>query len=119
MVNLRKIQKIAEIEFKEIVKHSYIRDYKLRIILIDGSFIDVFLSQKLKDKFGFHWECRDGKIFRYDNFPDKKARKLKSFPYHFHFEKQDNIQETPFRTDTENGFRDFLNFVQDKIRENL
>ena len=118
MVDLRRIQKIAEIEFKEIVKHSYIKDYKLRIILIDGSFIDIFLSKKLKDKFGFHWECIDEKIFRYDNFPDRKARKLKSFPYHFHFEEQNNIQETPFRTDIENGFRDFLRFVRDKIKEN-
>jgi len=116
MVNLKILQKIAEIEFKEIVKHSYIKDYKLRIILIDESYIDVFLSKKLKDKFGFHWECKDGKIFRYDNFPDKKARKLKSFPYHFHFENQDNIQESPFRISIEDGFRDFLKFVQLKLK---
>ncbi len=118
MANLEKLQKIAQLEFKEIVRYSYIKDYKLRIILIDGSFIDTFLSQKLKNKFGFHWECIDGKIFRYDNFPDRKAKKLKSFPYHFHFEEQSNIQEPPFRTDIENGFRDFLRFVQDKIKEN-
>ncbi|WP_457635661.1 toxin-antitoxin system TumE family protein [Persephonella sp.] len=119
MANLKDLQKIAEVEFKDMVEHSFIKDYKLRIILKDGSFIDIFLSRKLKDKFGFHWECTDGKIFRYDNFPDKKAKKLKSFPFHFHYEKQENIQEVPFRTEIENGFRDFLNFVREKIKENL
>ena len=117
MDKLSILKKIADIEFRNIVRHSFILDYKLRIILIDGSFIDIHVSQKLKNRFSFHWECKDEKIFRYDNFPDKKARKVKTFPYHFHYKKQDDILENPFPEDLENGFREFLRFVEKQMKE--
>jgi hypothetical protein len=55
------LKKISKIEFADIVKSTHIVDYKLRIILINDSFIDIHLSQKLPDRFGFHWECMDAK----------------------------------------------------------
>ncbi len=116
MNKLENLKSIAEIEFKEIVKHAYIKNYKLRIILIDGSFIEVVISQKLKNKFSFHWECLDNCIYRYDNFPDKKARKLKTFPYHFHNGNQENIVESQFSKEIVEGFREFLTFVSEKIK---
>ncbi len=114
---LLQLQKIAEIEFRDIVKISFMKDYKLRVILIDGSFIDVNVSQKLKDKFSFHWECKNEKMYRYDNFPDKKARKLKTFPFHFHNGSQENIVESEFSTNLEEGFRNFLNFIRKELKE--
>ena len=62
----------ACLEFSDIVKSTSKIDFKLRIILINNSFPDVYLSQKLPDKFGYHWECMDEskKVYRYDNFPD-------------------------------------------------
>ena len=112
MIDLKYLQNIANTEFKDIIKHSFIKDYKLRIILTDGSFIDIHISKKLKGKFGFHWQCKNGRIYRYDNFPDKKAKNLKTYPYHFHNGKQENIEENPFSTDLEQGFREFLIFVR-------
>lgn len=61
-------------------------DNKLRIFLVDKSFIDVNVSRKLPDKFGFHWESINppDAIYRYDNFPDKNWKYVLTYPYHFH-----------------------------------
>ncbi|MEW6558439.1 MAG: hypothetical protein AB1349_14000, partial [Elusimicrobiota bacterium] len=68
MTNINEIQKITEIEFSHMIKSTFLMNYKLRIILLNDSFIDVNLSKALPDKFGFHWETmdKDGKIYRYD-----------------------------------------------------
>ena len=73
MASIDDLKRVAEVEFSDIVKETFPITYKLRIILTDNSFLDVNLSKRLPNKFGFHWECRDaaGTIFRYDNFPDK------------------------------------------------
>ena len=54
MVSLKDLKRIAEVEFADIVKSSILIDHKMRIILKDNSFLDVYLSQRLTDKFGFH-----------------------------------------------------------------
>ncbi len=92
--NLEVIKHIAEVEYSSMVEYSFIIIYKLRIILKDKSFIDVNISTKLKDKFGFHWETKNSlnEIYRFDNFPDPKWANLKSFPFHFHFKIQENVQ---------------------------
>jgi hypothetical protein len=33
---------------------------KLRIILTDTSYVDVWVSRKLENRFGFHWGCNSG-----------------------------------------------------------
>ena len=55
MPSINDLKKIAEIEYAGIVKNTLILDYKLRIILVNNSFIDINLSRKLPEKFGFHW----------------------------------------------------------------
>ena len=80
MPSIDDLRKIAEVEFADIVRDSLVIDHKLRIFLINNGFIDVSLSQKLLDKFGFDWEVTDpaGTIFRYDNFPDKNWSNVSS-----------------------------------------
>ena len=56
MVELEDIKRIAEIEFSDIVENTDRIGTKLRVLLIDDSFIDIWLSKKLEDRFGFHWE---------------------------------------------------------------
>lgn len=109
------LKEIAEKEFSDIILDIVEIDYKIRIFLIDKSFIDVNVSLKIEGRFSFHWECKNGEIYRYDNFPDKKARKLKSFPFHFHKGSNNNIEENIFNENLEDGFIDFLNFVKEKI----
>jgi hypothetical protein len=119
MPTVDEIKRIAEIEFADIVKNTYQIDYKLRIVLINNSFIDVYLSQKLQGKFGIHWERMDKRkaIYRYDNFPDKKWRAVASFPFHFHNGSYDNVESSPFPLQPLNGFRAFMEFVKNKIEK--
>jgi len=59
LVNISRLREIAEVEFGEIVVDTDSPDLnELRIILVDGSFIDVWFSLKLKGRYSYHWERR-------------------------------------------------------------
>jgi len=117
MADLDDLKRIAEVEFADIVRTTMRLDYKIRIILKDNSFIDVYLAVRLPDKFGFHWECKDrqGTIYRYDNVPDKKWQNLSTYPYHFHKGTQDAVEDSPFPRTPIDGFRAFMEFVRGKL----
>jgi len=118
MTELEDIKKIAEIEFGDIVSIIYTIGFKLRIELSNKGFIDVFLSDKFIDRFSYHWECKDfqGSIYRYDNFPDKNWQSIETFPYHFHNGSQNAVEASPFALNVIDGFREFMTFVQSKIK---
>ncbi|MBN1147472.1 MAG: hypothetical protein JXA78_09460 [Anaerolineales bacterium] len=114
MSDLNLLRRIAEVEFTAIVVQSGILENKLRVFLTDNSYVDVWVSRKLSDRFGFHWERRhlDGRLYRYDNFSDTNWSGVSTFPYHFHDGDQDNVVAAPFSRDIEQGFREFMTFVQ-------
>ncbi|GAB6275439.1 MAG: hypothetical protein STSR0004_23070 [Peptococcaceae bacterium] len=116
MVSLEELARIAEVEFSDIVDSTYKIGVKLRIILIKDGFVDVWLSRKLRDRFGFHWEQQStGLSFRYDNFPNTKWENVSTYPYHFHNRTQDNvIASLQFKKDVQEGFRSFMEWVRDK-----
>lgn len=111
-------KRITEIEFSEIVQFTIFFPTKLRIQIIDNSFIDVHISKKIPLYFAFHWERRhiDKTVFRYDNFPDPKWKNISTFPKHFHYKNEDNIIVPDFATDIEQGFHDFMRFVHKYIK---
>lgn len=113
------ISRIAEVEFADIVLQTDVMGAKLRILLQDTSYVDVWVSRKLNARFGFHWERRhlDGQIYRYDNFPDTDWSTVATFPFHFHDGNQDNVKAAPFAPELEAGFREFMIFVQQFIQE--
>lgn len=117
MTTIVDLQRIAEIQFSDIVLDTNILEHKLRITLIDSSVVDVHVSQKLPDKFSFHWEVKDatGTIHRYDNFPDKNWSYLSTYPYHFHNGEQNNVIVPPFPLDIMNGFVAFMEFVKGEL----
>jgi hypothetical protein len=119
MPTVEDIKRIAEIEFVDIIKDTSQIDYKLRIFLVNNSFIDVYLSQRLPDKFGFHWECRDekGTLYRYDNFPDKNWQRVETFPYHCHNGSHDSVETSLFPLSPIEGFRAFMEFARNKLKE--
>ncbi len=58
-VDIARLQEIAEVEFADIVSDAFIVDINtLRVLLTDGSFIDVWFSLKLSSRYSFHWERR-------------------------------------------------------------
>jgi len=93
MTTLAELRRIAEVEFSTVVACTDILSEKLRIVLVDNSFVDVWLSRKLANRFGFHWERRhlDGTIYRYDNFPDVAWREVPTYPAHFHEGAQEHV----------------------------
>jgi len=117
MTSLDDLVRIAEVEFAAIIIGAQALDPKRRLFLSDGSFVDVWLSVRLPDRFGFHWERRhlDGTLFRYDNFPDFEWRAVSTFPYHFHDGSNSRVVPSPFPTDLPEAFRAFLDFVRTRL----
>lgn len=117
MATLDEIRRIAEVEFAPIVTDVVIMGVKLRIILTDTSYVDVWVSKKLENRFGFHWERGhlDGTIYRYDNFPDTDWKHIPTYPFHFHNGSQDAVEAPSFSQDVIQGFRDFMGFIAAEI----
>jgi len=118
MTTLEIIRRIAQVEFGDIVTFSELLGKKLRLYLSDRSFIDIYISQTIKNRFAFHWERQhlDGKIYRFDNFPDTKWKKVRSFPYHLHSGSQNRVIKANFSQAIIAGFRDFMCFAQRNIK---
>ena len=116
---LRKLAEIAEREFSDIVEFTEVT-HKLRIYIVDGSFVDVWFSERL-NRYAYHWERRhiDGKIFRHDNIPHVKWRYVKTFPKHFHNGSEENVVESNISDEPEKAIREFLDFVRNKIKTKL
>lgn len=116
MVSLDELKRIAEIEFSDIVEDAAKIGAKLRVLLIDDSFIDIWLSQKLENRFGFHWEQRKtGFSYRYDNFPNTQWVNISTYPFHFHDGSQNNVvNSSRFERDILEGFRGFMMWVKEQ-----
>lgn len=90
---------------------------KLRVYLLDGSFVDVWYS--LKGDYSFHWERRfiNGSLYRHDNAPHARWRYVPTFPKHFHNGREDNVESSFISDSPEEALRDFLDFVRGKLAE--
>jgi hypothetical protein len=115
--SLAEIRLIAEVEFASIVDYAELMGAKLRLVLSDSSYVDVWLSRKLQGRFGFHWERRhiDGCFYRYDNFPNTNWRNVSTYPRHFHNGSQDEVVASPFSQEILQGFREFMAFAKSKL----
>src|SRR5438046_2574062 len=83
---------------------------ELRIILTDGSFVDVWFSLKLQGRYSFHWERQaiDGTIYRHDNAPHRRWEAVATFPRHFHNGSETNVSESYLSAVPEEALREFL-----------
>lgn len=113
-----KLKSIALQEFPDVVvSASIIRGplntaKSLRIFFVDDSFLEVWLGEK---KYSYHWQKKDGKIFRHDNAPHKKHRKIMTFPKHFHDGSEGNVKESILSEDATTALREFLGFIRKTI----
>lgn len=57
-VKYRELSQIAQEEFPDIVLHSKIVSGKLRLFIIDESYVDIWFSRKIPGRFAYHWERR-------------------------------------------------------------
>jgi hypothetical protein len=85
--------------------------------IIDGSVLDVFVSSG--HLYSYHWEGRNlGRtIYRHDNAPHKRWRRISTFPKHFHdgSEAEEDCKESFISDDPEQALREVLRFVGDKL----
>lgn len=115
LVEVERLRVIAEVEFADIVVEALIPDTnELRIILTDGSFVDVWFSLKRHGGYSYHWERRaiDGTIYRHDNAPHKHWQSVATFPRHFHDGTETDVSEGHISEVPEEGLREFLTFVR-------
>lgn len=124
MEKFAEFARIAEIEFSDIVLSTQDLGHKLRIYLIDKSFIDFSYTTGLTiQRFSIHWERThiDKLIYRLDNAPDKNWRKVETFPIHFHDKKYEKVGIPPFsmgeNLSLKNILRRFLRFVREQAKE--
>ncbi len=118
IIDLLRLKDIAEIEFNDIVKDVILLDLNaFRIILRDESFVDVWYSLKLENRFSYHWERKhiDGSIYRHDNAPHKKWGNVSSFPKHFHDGNEEHVVNSNINEVPEDGLRYFLSFIRLKM----
>jgi Family of unknown function (DUF6516) len=115
LTDVERLREIAQVEFADIVVEAIIPNInELRIILTDGSFVDVWFSLKLQGRYSFHCERRalDVKIYRHDNAPHKRWESVETFPRHFHNGSETNVSESYLSEVPEQALREFLAFVR-------
>ncbi len=111
------LESIAK-EFSEIVVDTRMiklpsgEPLKLRVYIVDGSFLDVWIS--ISGKYSYYWERRhiDGKIYRHDNAPHNSWKHVKTFPQHFHEGEEKNVVESRISSEPREAIRGFLGFIK-------
>ena len=113
MPDLPRLGRLAEAEFYEIVVSTLVIENKLRVALIDGSYIDFWWSEEISGRYAYHWERTqiDGTIYRHDNIPHLPWRSVASFPKHYHAGSQQMVIESDISENPEQGLRQFLQFA--------
>ncbi|NIM18508.1 MAG: hypothetical protein GTO45_41545 [Candidatus Aminicenantes bacterium] len=117
----RQLKSIAENEFGDIVTTTEIissfsgRARKLRINIIDGTFVDIWYS--VEEEYSFHWEQRGVRdaVYRHDNAPHRKWSAIKTFPKHCHNGTEQNVSESYISDEPEKAVREFLKIVREKL----
>jgi hypothetical protein len=118
MVDLVMLANIAREEFVDIVVDVRQSDAKLRMLLVDGSYIDFWWSGVQVGRFAHHWNRQhlDGTIYRHDNSPHRKWQHVQTFPQHYHRAREDAVTESFLPQEPREAVRAFLTFCRQMIR---
>ena len=119
----RRLLHIVEEEFEDIVQECRIlfsasgRPRKLRIFLLDDTFVDVWYSPD--GKYSYHWNNAGVRsyVYRHDNAPHESWRKLNTFPKHCHEGDEDEVVESFIPDEPDEALRYFMRQVRKKILE--
>ena len=116
----KELASIAENEFSDIVVVANIiftptyRAQKLRVSLIDDTFIDIWLT--LDRRYYYHWYCFEKFIYRHDNAPHERWNFVSTFPKHCHDGSEKNVIASEIPDDYKEAVRFFLQKVRDKLK---
>ena len=115
LIDTRHLGTIAEVEYADIVVNAWVPGLNtLRILLRDGSFVDLWYSLKLVGRYSYHWERRslDGTLYRHDNAPHQRWETVATWPKHFHDGSENTVTESRLSDEPEVALREFLDFVR-------
>jgi len=81
---------------------------KIRVIMVDGSFLDIYRSPS--GRYSLHYERRhiDGRVYRHDNAPHPKHRHVKTFPKHYHNGSEEHVVESQLPNEPLRAVEEFL-----------
>ena len=118
MADLTELQHLARSEFADIVVDVYRIDAKLRILLIDESYLDFWWSEVQAGRFAHHWNRQnvDGSIYRHDNAPHRRWAHISTFPQHYHCEREESVIESFLPEQPQAAVRTFLEFCRKVIQ---
>lgn len=114
---------VALTEFDDIVIQAQVihlptgDPHKLRLNLVDGSFIDIYIS--VTGRYAYHWERRligKGEVYRHDNAPHKAWRYVSTFPKHFHDGQEDKVTESHLSSTPSEALKQVCAFARQKLR---
>ncbi len=110
-----KLRTIALEEFPDITfSASIIRGplhvaNSLRVYFYDDSFLEIWLCD---DKYSYHWQRVDGRVYRHDNAPHHQNKNFTTFPRHFHNGSEDRTEKSDIHTNPSIALRQFLRFIR-------
>ncbi len=113
LIRMLNFVKILNDDFSDIVTDVDLHPDRLKITLVDNSWIEV--RYPIKHKFSFHWQ-KGNKIYRIDTAPHHKH--IRTYPRHIHFETEDNVIEdfiTKAGDEPEDDFRNFMKWVREQL----
>ena len=110
------IARCAEEHFSDIISEApIIFSDKVRLLFIDGSFMDI--RYPVDSKYSFHWQLED-EIIRIDTAPHH--RRVSTYPRYMHIGKEENVIEdsvTEIGNTVEENVKCVLEFVRSKVGE--
>ncbi len=89
---------------------------KVRVIMVDGSFLDIYWSAT--GKYSLHYERRhiNGRFYRHDNAPHTKHSHVRTFPKHYHNGSEDNVIESHLPDEPIKAVEEFLKAIREIMK---
>lgn len=117
MITKEEIELIVKGTFKDkFISIQQINKSTVRIKLTEG-FVDIFQSLRDSSKFAFHAKLKSGVIYRLDCRPERKYKRLASFPWHLHKGKEEKVVASPFSKRKKVALREFIKFINNEIKQ--
>lgn len=112
------VRKVAAEQFSDVIVFAERLYGKLRMHVIDGSYVDVWFSRKIPGRYAYHWERRhiDGSIYRHNNRPHEHLKNMKSFPKHLHNGSEDDVKDSTINDNPVEAVREFLSFIRSRLK---
>lgn len=100
-------------QFPSLVTDVQVGADRVRAILRDGSFVDIWFNAR--GKYSYHWQRESGAVFRFNNAPHHPA--VPTHPHHLHAGTEEHILASPVRGVTEEDVGKVMDFVGEHMPE--